>query len=117
MSDLPVEIILPDLPPFTNVGVDYFGPIEIKRSHNPIKRYEVVFTCMTSQALHLEVAHSHIIDSYMPSDGLCVEWSMGASHSPKQGVYTPSPDSKLYVCCLRVYLTMWNHLQHITFCC
>ncbi len=31
MSDLPVERILPDLPPFTNAGVDYFGPIEIKR--------------------------------------------------------------------------------------
>ncbi len=39
MSDLPVERILPDLPPFTNVGVDYFAPIEIKRGRNLVKRY------------------------------------------------------------------------------
>lgn len=30
MADLPQERILPDLPPFTNVGVDYFGPIEVR---------------------------------------------------------------------------------------
>lgn len=63
MSDLPVERILPDLPQFTNVGVDYFGPIEIKRDRILVKRYGVVFTCMTSRAVHLEVAHSLTTDS------------------------------------------------------
>ncbi|KAK7886561.1 hypothetical protein WMY93_026182 [Mugilogobius chulae] len=28
MADLPFERITPDLPPFSNVGVDYFGPVE-----------------------------------------------------------------------------------------
>lgn len=28
MADLPKERILPDHPPFTNMGVDFFGPIE-----------------------------------------------------------------------------------------
>lgn len=46
MADLPVERILPDLPPFTMVGVDYFGPIEIKRGRALIKRYGVVFTAL-----------------------------------------------------------------------
>ncbi len=31
MADLPTERITADLPSFTNVGVDYFGPIDVKR--------------------------------------------------------------------------------------
>lgn len=31
MADLPLERIVPDLPAFTNVGVDYFGPVEVKK--------------------------------------------------------------------------------------
>lgn len=48
MADLPKERILPDNPPFTNVGVDYFGPIEVKRGRGTAKRYGVIFTCLAS---------------------------------------------------------------------
>lgn len=58
MSDLPSERVVPDLPPFTNVGVDYFGPIEVKRGRIRCKRYGVIFTCLASRAVHLEVAPS-----------------------------------------------------------
>lgn len=44
MAGLPTERITPDLPPFTKVGVDYFGPIEVKRGRNTVKRYRVIFT-------------------------------------------------------------------------
>uniref|UniRef100_UPI003AB10089 uncharacterized protein n=1 Tax=Centroberyx gerrardi TaxID=166262 RepID=UPI003AB10089 len=37
MADMPKERISPDLPPFTNVGVDYFGPIEVKRGRAMVK--------------------------------------------------------------------------------
>ena len=30
MSDLPIDRVTSDEPPFTKVGVDYFGPIEVK---------------------------------------------------------------------------------------
>lgn len=47
MANLPEERTQPDIPPFTNVGMDYFGPIETKRGRNFVKRYGVLFTCMS----------------------------------------------------------------------
>lgn len=58
MGDLPLERLEPDLPPFTTVGVDYLGPFETKRGRTTLKRYGVLFTCMSSRAVHIEVANS-----------------------------------------------------------
>lgn len=61
MSDLPAERILPDLSPFTNVSVDYFGPIDIKRGRILVKRYGVIFTCMTSNTIqYILKQHTHL---------------------------------------------------------
>ncbi len=58
MADLPKCRVLPDDPPFTRVGVDYFGPFLVKRGRGQIKRYGVIFTCLAIRAIHLEVAAS-----------------------------------------------------------
>lgn len=31
MADLPSERLAMDLPPFSNVGLDYFGPVEVHK--------------------------------------------------------------------------------------
>ena len=63
MGDLPESRVVPDLPAFSHVGADYFGPIEVKRGRATVKRYGVLFTCFTSRATHLEVAYSLDTDS------------------------------------------------------
>lgn len=64
MSDLP-EDRLEDTPPFTNCAVDYFGPFIIRERRKELKRYGVLFTCMASRAVHLEIANSLETDSFI----------------------------------------------------
>eukprot|EP00057_Strongylocentrotus_purpuratus_P028999 XP_011683473.1 PREDICTED: uncharacterized protein LOC100891682 [Strongylocentrotus purpuratus] len=63
MADLPKDRLIPDEPPFTRVGMDYFGPIEVKRGRSIVKRYGVIFTCLAIRAVHIEMAYSLSTDS------------------------------------------------------
>ncbi|XP_055714978.1 uncharacterized protein LOC129809187 [Phlebotomus papatasi] len=44
--------------PFSHCGIDYFGPMEIKIGRRHEKRYGVLFICLTTRAIHLELAES-----------------------------------------------------------
>ena len=64
MADLPVERCSTE-PPFTYAGVDLFGPFKIKQGRKEHKRYGVLFTCLASRAIHIEVAASLDTDSFL----------------------------------------------------
>ncbi|XP_069129352.1 uncharacterized protein [Argopecten irradians] len=63
MDNLPEERLASDEPPFSRVGMDFFGPFELKRGRSIVKRYGVIFTCLVIRAVHLEVAASLDTDS------------------------------------------------------
>ncbi|XP_028413772.1 uncharacterized protein LOC114536616 [Dendronephthya gigantea] len=64
MADLPIDRLEP-APPFTFCAVDYSGPWHIKEGRKELKRYGVVFTCLASRAIHLEVAKTLETDSFI----------------------------------------------------
>ena len=57
MSDLPSDRVEP-IPPFIFYVVDYFGPLIFKKNCREVKRYGVLYTCLCSRAVHIEVANS-----------------------------------------------------------
>lgn len=58
MADLPPARLAAFTRPFTHVGIDYFGPIEVAIGRRVEKRWGMLATCMTTRAVHIEIAHS-----------------------------------------------------------
>jgi hypothetical protein len=52
-------------PVFSYVAVDYFGPFHIREGRRDVKRYGVLFTCLNSRAIHLEVTKSLDTDAFI----------------------------------------------------
>ena len=58
MSDLPAERLGYRQPPFSNCGVDYFGPFHVTIRRSSEKRWGFLFTCLTTRAIHIELVPS-----------------------------------------------------------
>ncbi|XP_062714033.1 uncharacterized protein LOC134290841 [Aedes albopictus] len=58
MGPLPIARLTPYVRAFTFVGLDYFGPLTVRVGRASAKRWVALFTCLTTRAIHLEVATS-----------------------------------------------------------
>ena len=71
MAELPADRLSTE-PPFTNVGLDVFGPwtVSSRRTRGGLaqsKRWAVLFTCMSVRAVHIEVIESLDTSSFINS--------------------------------------------------
>jgi len=59
MGDLPDVRLDMLTPPFNRTAVDFFGPLQVSLGRNrTAKRYGVIFTCLVTRAVFLELAQS-----------------------------------------------------------
>ena len=66
MADLPADRVQ-ETEPFVYSAVDLFGLFFIVDRRKVLKRYGVLFTCMASRAVHLEVVNALTTDSFINS--------------------------------------------------
>ena len=60
--------------PFRNTGVDYFGPFYVTMRRTTEKRWDFLFTCLTTRAVHVEIITSKDTSSCVTGvygSGLC----------------------------------------------
>ena len=67
MADLPESRGAYLQPPFSSCGVDLIGPTFIKQGRKHLKRWIVLFTCMTVKCVHLEIVESPVADDFINS--------------------------------------------------
>ena len=64
MANLPVDR-MEEAPPFTFTGMDCFGPFLIKEKRKVLKCYGLLFTCMASRAVHIEMLDDMTTDAFI----------------------------------------------------
>ncbi len=65
MADLPSARLRIYQPPFWSTGVDCFGPFTVKIGRRHEKRWGIIFKCLTTRCIHLDLLHSMDSDSFL----------------------------------------------------
>ncbi|XP_035855750.1 uncharacterized protein LOC118494762 [Sander lucioperca] len=67
MADLPPARLRLYKPPFYSTGVDCFGPFTVKIGRRTEKRWGIIFKCMTTRCVHLDLLESLDVDAFLMS--------------------------------------------------
>lgn len=65
MADLPAARLRINKPPFWSTGVDCFGPYTVKIGRRHEKRWGIIFKCLTSRCVHLDLLPHMDTDSFL----------------------------------------------------
>ena len=57
MAPLPVALLNLDEPPFSRVGIDYFGPVQVCVGRSTLKRWGVIVTSLNCIGMHFKISH------------------------------------------------------------
>ena len=106
MAPLPAARLIPSEPPFTRVGIDYFGPLNVKQGRSQVKRYGCVFTCLSIRAVHIEIAHTLDSDSF-----ICAYQRFVARRGVPKEIFSDGTNFKGAERELREALQRWNQEQ------
>jgi len=67
MADLPPSRLRIYKPPFYSTGVDCFGPFIVKIGRRTEKRWGIVYKCLTTRCVHLDLLESLDTDAFLLS--------------------------------------------------
>ena len=62
--DFPADRISTE-PPFTYIGLDILGSFTVKHYRKEMRRYGIIFTCLSSRGVYLEVVQNMKADSFI----------------------------------------------------
>ena len=65
MADLPPARLRLHQPAFFSTGMDCFGPMQVKVGRRSEKRWGLLFKCLTTRSVHIEVLTSISTDSFL----------------------------------------------------
>lgn len=67
MADLPQSNLRLFCPAFFSTGIDCFGPFQVKFGRRCEKRWGILYKCLTTKAVHIELLSSIDTDSFLMS--------------------------------------------------
>ena len=114
MGPLPEERVTPS-PPFSDIGIDFAGPLYVKERAIVKKTYVCLFTCTSSRMVHLELTNSLTTDEFlqafsrMTSRG-CLCRTMWPDNG-KTFKAASNEIQKLYSQCEAQSHTMWDRMD------